>query len=57
MEIKLFKITLCLTAALAAFCGVHTTCSAYSEDIFADIGIEYADGFYTVITLSLIHIW
>lgn len=48
---KSFKITLCLTAALAAFCGVNTlTGSAYSGDIFADIETEYADGFYTVIT-------
>ena len=51
MGIKSFKITLCLTSALAAFCGVNTlTGSAYSGDIFADIETEYADGFYTVIT-------
>lgn len=50
MIIKSFKIILCLTAALAAFCGVHTlTGSAYSDDIFADIETEYADGFYTVL--------
>ena len=41
MIIKSFKIILCLTAALAAFCGVHTlTGSAYSDDIFADIETE-----------------
>lgn len=48
---KSFKITLCLTAALAAFLGAHTlNGSAYSDDMFADIQSEYADGFYTVIT-------
>lgn len=51
MVIKPFKITLCLTAALAAFLGAYTlNSSAYSNDMFADIHTECADGFYTVIT-------